>query len=108
MKYNINIDLNSLSGKRDGTKISQLFPPELLLYHVRADLLLLDVHPIVNSVEGEFSHCIKLSKVHDDIRFEIQDISNTITGLSLLMNDVIQYLHCNSQEMLIKDKKKHL
>ena len=43
---------------------------------------------------------------HDDIRFEIQGNSSTVTGLSLLMNDdVIQHLQCNSQEIsVIKDK----
>ena len=67
---------------------------------------MLEVHPIVNSVGEEFSHHVRLSKVHNDIRFEIQGNSNTITGLSLLMNDdVIQHLQCNSQEIsLIKNK----
>ena len=77
--YNLSIDLSTRSIKRNSLLLTKF----------------IDSHKIPNinmaltvlTEEFSKSHTLVVSEINSDIRFEIAGFSNTVTGLSLLIND---------------------
>ena len=90
--HQIDIDLRFNSCKQDSQHIAILFPDNLLKEALASVLLCeTDVHEMRYNVTSP--HQVKISHVHDEVRFEVEGDSSTIVGLSFLLDDdTITYL----------------
>ena len=96
IEYGIDLDFNSNSCKHDLVEICQLVSNPFGCVPIPAVLL---------TQTETCSHKLKSKIVNNDVRFEIEGNSSTITGLSLLTdNDTIRFIqsHCPNLKLLYR------
>lgn len=84
-RFRIDIDFNENVCSHSGTIIERIYPETLLstfrslAYHIHVEDVL--------AVDDDCSHKVRISEVGDQLRVDLEGNSETLTGLSLLIDD---------------------